>query len=254
MHNELKAKWLAGKQTLNGWLSIPSGFSAECMARCDWDSITVDLQHGVQDYQSMVACFQAMEAHSPVPLARPLSNDHGMIGKILDGGAYGVICPMINSREEAEALVDACRYPPQGRRSNGPVRAGLYGGASPYQERANDEILAIAMLETRQAIENFEAIMSVKGLDGVYFGPSDLAFSYGLRPHLDRVEPEIIAIYEQVLDKAREIGLFTGIHTGAASYAARMLKMGFNFATVSSDSNLMVIGAQDVIKSVRGAL
>src|SRR5277367_5845442 len=123
--NKLLERWKAGKAAVNGWLAIPSGFSAEVMAQCGWDSVTVDLQHGVQDYMSMVHCFQAMAAHPVVPLARVPSLEPGIVGKVLDAGAYGVICPMVNTAEQARAFVSYCRYPPVGVRSNGPVRAGI---------------------------------------------------------------------------------------------------------------------------------
>src|SRR3954466_4261569 len=117
MSNKLKARITAGKAAVNGWLAIPSGFSAEVMAQCGWDSVTVDLQHGVQDYLSMVQCFQAMQSHPVTPMVRVPWNEPGIIGKVLDGGAYGVICPMVNTREEAEKLVSYSKYPPKGVRS-----------------------------------------------------------------------------------------------------------------------------------------
>src|SRR5256714_6988345 len=148
--NKLKERWTAGKAAVNGGLAIPSGFSAEVMAQCGWDSVTVDMQHGVQDYQTMVQCFQAMDRVPVTKLVRVPWNEPGIIGKVLDGGAYGVICPMVNTREEAQALVSYCRYPPKGQRSNGPIRAAMYGVAGDYQKTANDEILVIPMIETRQ--------------------------------------------------------------------------------------------------------
>src|SRR5437899_1528386 len=108
--NRLKERWKAGKAAVNAWLAIPSSFSAEVIAQCGFDSVTVDMQHGIQDYQTMVQCFQAMAAHPVTPMTRVPWNEPGIIGKALDGGAYGIICPMVNSRREAEALVRACRY------------------------------------------------------------------------------------------------------------------------------------------------
>src|ERR1700739_466855 len=122
MATSLKARIAAGKAAVNGWLAIPSGFSAEVMAQCGWDSVTVDLQHGVQDYQSMVQCFQAMHAFPVTRLVRVPWNEPGIIGKVLDGGAYGVICPMVNTKEQAEQLVAYSKYPPRGTSANGPYR------------------------------------------------------------------------------------------------------------------------------------
>ena len=150
--NMLKKRLQAGKACVNAWLAIPSGFSAETMAQCGWDSVTVDMQHGVQDYHSMIACFQAMDRHPVTPLVRVPWNEPGIVGKVLDGGAWGVICPMINNVAEARALVSYCLYPPKGKRSNGPIRAGAYGEATPYQATANDEVLVIPMIETQEAM------------------------------------------------------------------------------------------------------
>ena len=195
--NMLKKRLQAGKACVNAWLAIPSGFSAEVMAQCGWDSVTVDMQHGVQDYQSMVACFQAMDKHPITPLVRVPWNEPGIIGKVLDGGAWGVICPMVNNAAEAKALASYALYPPKGKRSNGPIRAGAYGAATPYQATANDEVLVIPMIETQEAIDNIDAILDVPGISGIYVGPSDLGLSLGLEPKLDREEP-------QVLDDLRE--------------------------------------------------
>ena len=202
MFNTVKKLWSEGRPVVNGWLAIPDGFSAEIMAQGGYDSITVDLQHGVQDYRSMVTCFQAMQARPVLPMVRVPWNEPGIIGKVLDAGAYGVICPMVNTADEAAALVAAVRYPPQGRRSNGPIRAAMYGAndqGKDYQASANDEVLCIPMIETHQAVENLDAILDVDGIDAVYIGPSDLGFSMGLRPLLDREEPEILAVYETCL-------------------------------------------------------
>jgi 4-hydroxy-2-oxoheptanedioate aldolase len=251
MSNKLKARIAAGKAAVNGWLAIPSGFSAEVMAQCGWDSVTVDMQHGVQDYQSMVQCFQAMQSHPVLPMVRVPWNEPGIIGKVLDAGAYGVICPMINSKAEAEALVSYALYPPKGARSNGPIRAAMYGEATGYQKTANDEIIVMPMIETKQAVENLDAILDVPGISAVYIGPSDLGFSYGLIPVLDREEPEILAIYKKLLDATAKRGIAAGIHCGSAAYAAKAIKMGFKMITIANDSGLMQMAARAAVKHVR---
>ena len=251
MQNKIKLAWASGKAVVNGWLAIPSGFSAEVMAQCGFDSVTVDLQHGVQDYMSMVQCFQAMQGHPILPMVRVPWLEPGIVGKVLDAGAYGVICPMINSAAEAEALVSYCKYPPQGARSNGPIRAAIYGEATGYQKTANDEIIIMPMIETKHAVENLDAILDVPGLTGVYIGPSDLGFSYGMIPILDREEPEILAIYEKVLAACAKRGLYAGIHCGTAAYAAKAIKMGFRLVTISNDSGIMAVAAKAAVKHVR---
>jgi 4-hydroxy-2-oxoheptanedioate aldolase len=251
MANKVKEIWASGKAVVNGWLAIPSGFSAEVMAQCGFDSVTVDLQHGVQDYHSMVQCFQAMHGHPVTPMVRVPWNEPGIIGKVLDGGAYGVICPMINTKEQAEALVSSCKYPPRGTRSNGPIRVGLYGDAGSYQKTANDEIVVLPMIETRTAVENMEAILDVEGISGCYIGPSDLGFSYGLVPKLDREEPEILKIYEKLLKECDKRKIFPGIHCSGAVGAARNIAMGFKLVTLLNDSGLLAQMARSSIAQTR---
>ena len=248
--NGLRRRWEEGKAAVNGWLSIPSGFAAEVMAQCGWDSITVDLQHGVQDYLSMIACFQAMHAHPVTRLVRVPWNEPGIIGKVLDGGAYGVICPMVNTKQQCEALVSACRYPPQGMRSNGPIRAGAYGTAGEYQKTANDEILVIPMIETLEALDNLDAILDVPGINGIYVGPGDLSFSLGLAPKLDREEPQVLQIYERLVRETQKRNLHAGIHCASPVYAARMIHSGFRLVTIANDSGLMAKAARESVAGV----
>jgi len=249
--NKLKQLWQGGKPAVNGWLAIPSGFSAEVMAQAGWDSVTVDLQHGVQDYQSMVACFQAMQSHPVLPMVRVPWSEPGIVGKVLDAGAYGVICPMVNTADEARAFVSYCRYPPAGKRSNGPIRAGIYGVGTTYQGTANQEVLCLPMIETQEAVDNLDAILDVPGIDAVYIGPSDLGFSMGLPPVLDREEQAIMDIYGRILEGTRRRGLGACVHCGSPAYAARMIAMGFNLVTISNDSGLMLNAARAAVQAAR---
>ena len=251
MPNRLKQLWAAGKPAVNGWLAIPSGFAAEVMAQGGWDSVTVDLQHGVQDYQSMVQCFQAMQSHPVLPMVRVPWNEPGIVGKVLDAGAYGVICPMVNTREEAQAFVSYVRYPPVGKRSNGPIRAGIYGQGTTYQSTANDEILCLPMIETGEAVENLEAILDVPGVDAVYIGPSDLGFSMGLPPVLDREEPVIMEIYDRIIRETHKRDLRACVHCLTGAYAKRMIAMGFDLVTIGNDSGLMLGAARAQVQAAR---
>ena len=226
--NNVKKVWASGKAVVNAWLAIPSGFSAEVIAQCGFDSVTVDMQHGVQDYLSMVQCFQAMNGHPVTPMVRVPWNEPGIIGKVLDGGAYGVICPMINTPQEAKDLVQYSKYPPKGTRSNGPIRSGMYGSA-----------------------ENMESILDVEGINGVYIGPSDLGFSYGLEPKLDRDEPEILKIYEKIIKECGKRGLYPGIHCSGAEGAVRAINMGFKLVTLSNESGLMQTYAKMQVNQTR---
>jgi 4-hydroxy-2-oxoheptanedioate aldolase len=251
MANKIKQIWQSGGAAVNGWLAIPDGFAAETMAQAGWDSVTVDLQHGVQDYMSMVRCFQAMQVHPVLPMVRVPWNEPGIVGKVLDAGAYGVICPMVNSVEEAKAFVSYCRYPPAGARSNGPIRAGIYGVSTGYQKTANEEILCIPMIETQQAVNSLEAILDVPGIDAVYIGPSDLGFSYGLIPILDRDEPQILEIYDKIIRETAKRGIAACIHCGSAAYAKRAIGMGFKLVTISNDSGILLNAAKAAVAEVR---
>jgi 4-hydroxy-2-oxoheptanedioate aldolase len=253
MANKVKEAWKAGRAVVNGWLAIPNAFSAEMFAQAGWDSVTVDMQHGVQDYLSLVACYQGMQrAPDVLPMVRVPWNEPGIIGRVLDAGAYGVICPMVNTEAEARALVQYSKYPPKGTRSNGPIRAALYGEAGSYQATANDDVLIIPMIETQQALDNLEAILDVPGIDAVYIGPSDLGLSLGMAPKLDRDEPEILKIYERVLNETSKRNIAAGLHNGTAGYANRMVKMGFKLVTIANEVSLMVLAARVAVKEARG--
>lgn len=253
MRNPLRASLAAGRTCANGWLSLPCGYSAELMARLGWDSLTVDLQHGVQDYASMVACLQAMTAWPVTPLVRVPSNETGIVGKVLDAGAWGVICPMVNSAEEARQFVSTCLYAPRGSRSFGPNRAAAYNepGAI-YQTFANDEVLAIPMIETAQAVAALEPILDVPGVSGVYVGPSDLALTLGLNAAFDREEPELLRIFERIVAETARRGQFAGIHCIAPAYGRRMAEMGFRLVTLASEATLMTRAATECLGAFRG--
>jgi len=160
---------------------------------------------------------------------------------------------MINSAEEAEALVRACKYPPRGARSNGPVRAGFRGPGGAYQATANEQTLCLPMIETRAAVENMESILDVDGIAGVYVGPSDLGFSYGLTPKLDRDEPEIIEIYRKLLRECEQRGLYAGIHCSGPAGAKRAIDLGFKLVTLLSDIGMMASAARQWVGETRGA-
>ncbi len=159
--NTLKEIWANGGATLNGWCSIPSSFSAEIMAHQGFDSITIDMQHGLVDYPDAVTMLQAISTTDVIPMTRVPWSDPGRLMKILDAGSYGVICPMINTAEDADYLVRACKYPPWGFRSFGPIRAKYYGGGAThgggdYHTFADEETLVIPQIETREAIRNLD--------------------------------------------------------------------------------------------------
>jgi 4-hydroxy-2-oxoheptanedioate aldolase len=252
MPNKLKQIWASGGAALNGWLHIPSGFSAELVAKAGWDSVTVDLQHGVQDYMSLVQCFQAIHPHSVVPLARVPSLEPGIVGKVLDAGAYGVICPMVNTADQARAFVSYCRYPPVGARSNGPIRHGVYMPIPTYQQTANEDVLCIPMIETVEALENLEAILAVPGIDAVYIGPTDMCFSLGIPPRVDQDDPRLLQAFQRVVDAAAKRNIPACMHCLEPAYAKRMMAMGFKLVTVGWDSIFLANAARAAVVATRG--
>lgn len=251
--NLLKQVWQDGRVVVNGWLSIPSGFSAEVMAQQGYDALTVDIQHGMHDFQTALQCFQAISTTSVVPLVRVPWLEPSIVMKCLDAGAYGVVCPLVNNREDAERFVSYCRYPPTGVRSYGPNRVALYAG-SDYADHADDEILTIGMIETVEAMTNLDAIMSTPGLDAVYVGPADLALALGLKPSFEPTDPRMLESFEQVVASAQRHGKIAGIHTGSGAYAVRMAQMGYRFITVSNDARLLASAASASVKALREGL
>jgi 4-hydroxy-2-oxoheptanedioate aldolase len=248
--NRLRTLWQSGGAAVNGWLAIPNSFSAETMAHQGWDSLTIDLQHGVVDYPAMVTMLQAISTTPTVPIVRVPWLEPGILMKALDAGAYGVICPMINSREDAQKLVAYTHYAPRGTRSFGPVRALLYGGAD-YPQHANDTIVTFAMIETAAALDNLDDILSVEGLDAIYIGPSDLSLALGCRPVFDDVDPPVAQAIDHILARAKAHGVVAGIHNGTPDVALARIAKGFQFTTVSSDARLIAAGAQQVIAKMR---
>ncbi|WP_421882155.1 HpcH/HpaI aldolase family protein [Methylibium sp.] len=248
--NRLREIWKSGGAALNGWLAIPNSFSAETMAHQGWDALTIDLQHGVVDYQAMVPMLQALSTTATVPVVRVPWLEPGILMKTLDAGAYGVICPMVNTRDDAQKLVAWTHYAPRGTRSFGPVRALLYGGAD-YAQHANDTIVTFAMIETAQALDNLDAILSVEGLDAIYIGPSDLSLALGCTPTFDDVDPPVAQAIDHILARAKAHGVVAAIHNGSPEAALARIAKGFQFVTVSSDARLMAAGAQQVVAKMR---
>jgi 4-hydroxy-2-oxoheptanedioate aldolase len=248
--NTLKSMWARGEAVVNGWLSIPSAFSAEVMAHQGFDSLVVDMQHGVVDYQVAVTMLQAISTTKVIPLARVPWNDPARLMKILDAGVYGVICPMVNTRAEAEALVRACKYPPRGHRSWGPVRASLYAGAD-YGDRANEDTIVMPMIETKEAVDNLDEILSVPGVDAVYVGPSDLSLALGCKPRLDQTDAPVVEAQQRIVEACKRHNVVAGIHNATAAYAVKMIAAGYRFVTLASDSRFMAAKAAEEVGVVR---
>lgn len=250
--SRVRSVWASDGAVINGWLGIPSIISAENMAQAGWDSLTVDLQHGHIDYQMALGMLQAISTTAITPLVRVPWLEPGIIMKLLDAGAYGVICPMINTRADCEAFVGACRYAPAGFRSFGPVRASWYGGAD-YFAKADQTIVTLAMIETRQAVDNLDAILGVPGLDGIYVGPNDLAISLGRAPAGVPTDALVVDTIGRILEAARRQGIRAGIHCGSTAMARGMAQQGFQFVTLMHDNAFLAAGAAAAVTEMRAS-
>jgi 4-hydroxy-2-oxoheptanedioate aldolase len=251
--NRLKQLWAEGKPAINGWCSIGNSFTAEIMAAQGFDSLTVDVQHGALDYAALLPMFQAMRASGATLMARVPWNEPGIIMKALDAGAYGIICPMVNTAADAARFVSYLRYPPLGQRSFGPTRVSFAAGAN-YWGEANDNMLALAMIETAEGMANLDAIATVPGLDGLYIGPADLTISLTggrLAPGFDRQEPEMTDAIHRILAACKTNGIAACLHCGTLDYAARAIEWGFNLTTVGGDSRFLAAAAGAAVTRFR---
>ncbi len=248
--NRLRGLWQSGGTAVNGWLAIPNSFSTEIMAHQGWDSLTVDMQHGVVDYQAMVNMLTAISTTKVIPLARVPWNEPGIIGKMLDAGIEGVIVPMVNSADEAQAVVRAGRYPPLGSRSFGPVIAGMR--RQNHFDWSTDGIAVIPMIETAEAVTHLDEILAVPGIDAVYVGPADLSISLGLPPGNNDGRSEFDDALTTIVAGCRKAGVVPGIHASAA-LVERRLEQGFRMITVTSDMLALRASLAADLATARGA-
>lgn len=251
--NNIKQRWHENLTVLNGWLSIANSFTAEIMAEQGYDSLTIDLQHGFVGYEEATHMLQAMRASGVAPMVRVPWLEPGIIMKALDAGAWGIICPMVNTAEQARTLVSCVRYPPVGSRSFGPTRVTFSAGQD-YGQHADEQVVCFAMIETAEAFENIESIVVTPGLDGVYIGPADLTLGLTGRKYrtgFDRDEPEIVAAITHILSVAHRAGKKAGLHNGTPAYAAQAAEWGFDLVTVSNDVQCLRSAASASVQQFR---
>lgn len=249
--NKLKIAAAENRPIINGWLAIPSSYSAEIMGHQGYDAVTVDLQHGMIDFASALTMLQAISATPAVPLVRVADSTPAQIMRVLDAGAYGVICPMVSTPEQARRFVSACRYPPEGIRSFGPARGLLYGGAD-YPQHANREILTLAMIETREGLANIDAILDTDGLDGVFIGPNDLSLTLTGAASAESAHPEMLNAIERVVSRCRQKQKIAGIFCTSGQAAASRIAQGFQFVTPANDVMQLGRASREAIALARG--
>jgi len=245
--NPVRERWAQGKPASNLWIDIGWPVTVEALGRLAYDSYTIDMQHSLIDRSVLVSLFQALSLGNGAPMVRVTQNDPGEIAFVLDAGAYGVICPTIETAEQARAFVAACEYPPRGVRSWGPARGVMYGGAD-YFDNYRDEILAIALIETAEGIRNLDAIASVPGLDMIYLGPNDLGVSHGARPSYTPNHPEVERAMDLVVAAARKHSIAAGMHAASKEVALAAKAKGYDLLSLGYASKIMAAAATQVLK------
>lgn len=250
--SEVRERWAEGRAAISGWLSIGNSYSAEIVGASGVDCVTVDLQHAMTTVSDMIPMLQAISATPATPFVRVPNAEPGLVMKALDAGAYGIICPLVNSAEDARALLRASAYPPSGGRSFGPARGLLYGGPD-YAEHANDTIVRLAMIETRDGLAAVADICAVEGLDGIFVGPNDLGLTLGKGTASDPTDPEVRAAIDHCVRTAKAAGKHAGIFCPSGAVAGRRIGEGFDFVVPNSDANLLKSALAAELAAARAA-
>jgi 4-hydroxy-2-oxoheptanedioate aldolase len=246
--NTAKQKMLKGEVSYGYALGLGSIVAAEAMAHSGIDHLMIDRQHGSWGEESTIAALIAIQGSPAIPMARVSKNDYTMIGRLLDEGCMGIIVPMVHTPEDAKAAADACRLPPVGTRSWGWGRAALYG--SDYPDTVNDQIFVAVQIESRQAVENVEAIMATPGVDGCWTGPGDMALSMGVDPRKAADSDEHVKALEKIVQACRNTGKISGIAAGGIEDGMRRAAQGFQYIICGSDSGFMMAGARAGLKTL----
>jgi 4-hydroxy-2-oxoheptanedioate aldolase len=250
--NYVRAKLKRGEPSIGTWLTMPSPLAAAMMARTGLDWLTVELEHSPITFETAAQSFALIAGNGAVPLARVPWNTGENIKRVLDTGAYGVIVPMVNSKAEAEAVVNAARYAPLGNRSiGGQLPACNFATDSgTYYKRANEEILVVVMLETVKAIEAADEILSVPGIDAFFVGPNDLHHSMGRPPAFESDHPEFVNGLKHLQEMGRKHKVASGIHVADAAAAVRRRDEGFQLIAVASETGMMLSKAGEIVRTL----
>ena len=252
MIEPLKIRWQRDEVTLGAWCMIPSSLTAEILAKGGFDWVLVDMQHGCMDYQTAVEMIRAIDLAGITPIVRVPWSEPGIVGRMLDAGAMGIVAPMVNSVAEATQLVEACRYPPIGKRSLGPVRVGARDGMG-YVPNANDRIAVIPMIETADALAAVKDIAAVPGVDALFVGPFDLSFSLGLPPGDNDGKPAFDNAIARINAAARANSIATAV-LSTATLAPLRASQGFRMISVITDSVALGMAAHGSLAAARDGI
>jgi 4-hydroxy-2-oxoheptanedioate aldolase len=250
--NTVRAKLKKGEAAIGTWLTLASPTAAHLMAHVGFDWLTVELEHSPTSFETAANCYPIIASGGCVPLTRVPINSVENIKRVLDNGSWGVIVPLVNSRAEAEAVVDAARYAPIGKRTiGGQTHAAIFGcDTATYYKKANDELLVVVMAEHVDAIEKADEILSVPGIDCVFIGPNDLSNSLGMPPVFDSDDKRFTDAVDHILKTARKHKVAAGIHVADWQAAARRREQGFQFIAVSSETGFMLSKATETARKL----
>jgi len=248
--NRSKQLALDGVAALGTMCNAASPLIAEWLGHSGYDFIVVDLQHGENNLDSVSVMLQALSSTPATPVVRVPANVPMYIQRVLDLGAYGIIVPLVNTVADAEAVVASVRYAPKGKRSWGPVRGAIYGGAD-YFSKSADELLTLVMLESEEGMRNVRAILGVDGVDGCFVGPADLNISLGHSPDSPELPKDTEEGVAAIAVAAREAGKIPGVHAFSLDDAKRRIAQGFRFVTVMAETRMIRAGATQVLTSLR---
>ncbi|HZR63121.1 MAG TPA: aldolase/citrate lyase family protein [Xanthobacteraceae bacterium] len=244
----------AGETVFSAWCGLPYPLVAETLARDGFPAVAIESQHGLWDTAGILAGVAAVRQGGAAPIVRVPLGDFALVSRALDFGAEGIIAPMINSAADARAFAAAAKFPPVGERSWGPHRAMTLGGVPDmqiYLREANDHIITLAMIETRTALQNFEAIIGTPGIDGFFLGPSDLSIALSDGKTVDPMSKEVDAHLETMIAGAQKANKIPGAYCHSAERAAALAKRGVKFLAVSSDLGMLRAGAAAALKIVK---
>lgn len=252
MRNHVKEKLRAGRAAVGVWNSILNPLSARVVASSGMDWILFDTEHGPPSFETVDGLVQAVNGTGAVPLVRVVWNDINAIKRALDTGAFGVVVPWVNSKEEAENAVTYCMYPPEGLRGCAPGRPAAAWGVSveEYLATVNDEVLVAVQIETRKAVENIEEIVAVEGVDATFIGPMDLSASMGYRGK--PFHPQVVKAMDRVLDACSASSVAPGIAFGRdVDHLNDLIERGFRFIGIGSDMGFLSAGCKGTLKKIR---
>jgi 4-hydroxy-2-oxoheptanedioate aldolase len=251
--NPVKAKLRTGQPSFGTWLSLGDLYAARVLSRLGFDWLTLDMEHQPIDWSQAAAIFGAIADAGCVPLARVPEGNHFLIKRALDAGAFGIVAPMVNTVEQARAIIAATKYPPQGIRSLG---GGLHGlnfaaTAGEYFKRANDEILVVLQTESLEGVRNAEAIYSLPGADAIFVGPVDLRANMRTPDGAETTDAEFEAMLAKIIAAGKKVGTPTGMHVMNAEAALQRASQGMQFIAVASELRMMTAKAEEFLKVLK---